>query len=200
MKKKNLVLDVGNVLMTYRWKDMLLDFGLSEENALRIGSYCFGSPLWNEMDRGLCLEKEVMEILMKRNPGDAEALHYFFTHAEEMVVPRPAVWEAVNQLKDQGMEVYLLSNYSERFFYKQLTQTTVLPIVDGMVVSFQVHYLKPEKEIYQILLDRYHLKRNESIFFDDRAENVEMSNLLGMDAIQVLSEEQLLQDLKTIEI
>ena len=116
------------------------------------------------------------------------------------MVPRPAVWEAVNQLKDQGMEVYLLSNYSERFFYKQLTQTTVLPIVDGMVVSFQVHYLKPEKEIYQILLDRYHLKRNESIFFDDRAENVEMSNLLGMDAIQVLSEEQLLQDLKTIEI
>ncbi len=191
--KKNLVLDIGNVLMSYRWKDMFMDFGLSEEDALRVGGLCFDDPLWNEMDRGRILEREVMEIMCSRYPGDAEAFRHFFTHAELMVVERPRVWEMVRNLKDAGFAVYLLSNYSENFFYKQIWATGLLPYVDGAVISYQVHCLKPEKEIYRILFDRYHLDRRESIFFDDRAENVEAARSLGMDSCLVTDEEGLLQ-------
>ena len=191
--KKNLVLDIGNVLMSYRWKDMFMDFGLSEEDALRVGGLCFDDPLWNEMDRGRILEREVMEIMSARHPKDAEAFRHFFTHGELMVVERPKVWEMVRNLKDAGFSVYLLSNYSENLFYKQILATGLLPLVDGAVISYQVHYLKPEREIYRILFDRYHLDRRECVFFDDRKENVEAARILGMDAYQVTDEEGLLQ-------
>ncbi len=196
--KKNLILDIGNVLMTYRWKDMLVDYGLSEEEALIVGGYCFDGNIWREMDKGMVLEKEVMEIMSYRHPEYADAYHYFFNHAELMVVGRPKVWDMVGKLKEAGMSLYLLSNYSENFFYKQITQTPILPMVDGAVISFQVHHLKPERAIYQILLDRYHLNRTESIFFDDRPENVEAAQNLGVDAVIVESEEGLLVELQKL--
>ena len=38
MKKyDNIIFDVGDVLLEYRWKQMLMDYGLSEEEAIRVG-------------------------------------------------------------------------------------------------------------------------------------------------------------------
>ncbi|MBQ3601533.1 MAG: HAD-IA family hydrolase, partial [Lachnospiraceae bacterium] len=64
-------------------------------------------------------------------------------------------------------------------------------VIDGKVVSYEVHKIKPDPGIYQCLLDRYHLKPEECLFFDDRRENVEAGRRMGISGIQVESEEQL---------
>ena len=49
---KNIIFDVGDVLLSYRWKYMLMDYGLSEEEAVRIGTEMFDDPegLWGLLD------------------------------------------------------------------------------------------------------------------------------------------------------
>ncbi len=192
---KNLILDVGNVLMTYDWVKMLTEYGLSEEDARVTGSRFFTSPLWAEMDRGVLLEKDVMNRFIESFPADEAVIRYFFAYAERMVVKRPKVWRMVRRLKKAGLEIYLLSNYSEGFFYKQISVSPILPMVDGAVVSFQVNFVKPEKEIYEILLKRYRLIPEECVFFDDREENIGTAERMGIRAIRALTEEGLLEDM-----
>ena len=47
---KNFIFDIGGVLLEYRWADMLMDHGLSRENAIAIGNTMFNDPLWSGMD------------------------------------------------------------------------------------------------------------------------------------------------------
>ena len=71
--------------------------------------------------------------------------------------------------------------------------------MDGMVISYEVHSLKPDHTIYRHILDKYDLKPKESIFFDDRAENIEAARELGMEAVQITSEDMLLEILSNLE-
>ena len=66
-----------------------------------------------------------------------------------------------------------------------------LDLLDGGIVSYQVHALKPDREIYEILLARYDLVADQCLFFDDRADNVEGARKVGIHAIQVTSRQML---------
>ena len=56
--------------------------------------------------------------------------------------------------------------------------------VDGMVVSAKEYKVKPDPDIYRILLERYDLKPEECVFIDDRAENIEAAKILNFNAIR----------------
>ena len=59
---KNIIFDVGDVLLSYRWKYMLMDYGLSEEEAVRIGTEMFDDPegLWGLLDLGTVPQQEII--------------------------------------------------------------------------------------------------------------------------------------------
>ena len=66
------------------------------------------------------------------------------------------------------------------------------------MISYQIHHVKPEPEIYQYLLDKYDLKAEDCLFFDDREDNVEAARKLGFSGIVVTGEEQLLEELQKL--
>ena len=68
----------------------------------------------------------------------------------------------------------------------------------GRVVSYEVHYTKPQKEIYEILLSKYNLKPEESLFFDDREENVQTAVSLGISGCVVKSREHINKELESL--
>ena len=110
-----------------------------------------------------------------------------------MPVKRERVWKKVAELKDKGYRLYVLSNYSEYLFNKHTRDVPVISLMDGMVISYEVHSIKPDHAIYRHILDKYDLKPEESIFFDDRKENVVAARELSMDAVQITSEDMLLE-------
>lgn len=199
MMIKNIVLDVGDVLLEYRWKDMLMDYGLDESTAIVVGREMFDDPLWRQFDLDLLPCEDIIKQYEKNYPEHKEAIRWFITHGEYMHVPRPDVWEKVHTLKTKGFGIYILSNYSEEFFEKHTKGASFIEDADGMVVSYQIHKAKPDREIYQYLFDKYNLDPSECIFFDDRAENVEASNKIGMKSIQITSKDQLLEELTKLE-
>lgn len=193
---KNLVFDVGEVLLEYRWKDMLMDYGMTEEKALFLGNTMFNDPLWEELDLADRSWEEIIVDYIRKYPDYEREITWFMTHGEYMHVQRTDVWEKVHELKEKGYRIYILSNYSEELFRKHTEGAGFIKDADGIVVSYQIHRKKPDAEIYQHLLNKYGLVPEESIFFDDRAENTEGARKAGMKAVTVTSKEQLLRELE----
>lgn len=197
-KVKNIIFDVGDVLLEYRWKEMLMDYGLEEEKAIELGNKIFEEPLWLELDLANRSVEDIIREYEKKFPEDAESIRWFITHGEYMHVKRPRVWKEVRRLKKQGYKIYLLSNYSEDLFKKHTFGADFLEDIHGKVVSYEVHMVKPNAEIYKYLCEKYQLKPEDCIFFDDRLENVEAAISLGMQSLQVTSEKALLEMLKEL--
>lgn len=189
---KNLIFDVGNVLIEYRWNQMLLDYGLSEEEAAIAGPLFFEHETWKELDLGNMPVEDVIVLYEKQLPEYAGLIRWFLTHLELMPIPRPDVWEKVHALKEKGYKIYLLSNYNEDFFRIHTEGASFLEDIDGKVVSYEIHKIKPYPEIYQYLLDKYELSAQECVFFDDRAENTQTAEKLGMKTYTITSKVYLL--------
>ncbi len=190
---KNLIFDVGDVLLSYDWKNMLMNHGLSEEAAKRVAHRMFYSPYWAMLDLATVPEQEILRCYRETFPDDAEDMIWFITHGELMHIQRTKVWERIHELKLKGYKIYILSNYSEGLFKKHTEGASFLDDLDGGIVSYQVHCIKPDYRIYELLLAKYSLKAEECIFFDDRLENIEAARELGFKGEVVESETQLLE-------
>ena len=199
-KPKNIIFDVGDVLLDYRWQQMLMDYGLGEAEAYRVGRELFDDPdgLWHEYDLGVKSQEEIIQEFEQKHPKDAEVIRWFISHGEYMHVARPAIWKLVHQLKEAGYHLYILSNYPELLFKKHTQYADFMDDMEGMVVSYMLHVGKPERIVYQTLCDRYGLNKEECLFFDDRAENVQGAIDFGMRAKRVLSAKGLAVDLEEL--
>ena len=193
---KNLVFDVGGVLIGFRWEDMMRDYGMSEDMLPGFGHEVFDDPLWKELDLGYLSFEEVLARYIRKYPHYAQEIRYLFCHGELMSVPRPDVWQEVKRLKEKGYRIYLLSNYSSVMFQKHTQGASFHKYLDGRIMSYEVHAVKPEPEIYRKLFSVFSLKPEECLFFDDRLDNVETSRSMGMEAIRIRSREHLLEELK----
>ena len=198
MKKKNLVFDVGGVLIGFRWYYMMTEYGLSHETTLDFGHKIFKDPLWEEFDLENLSFDQVAALYIEKYPEYEKEIHYLLENAELMVINRPEIWKMLRHLKQAGYRLYLLSNYSSVLFAKHLRDADFFDILDGKVVSYEIHAIKPAPRIYEELFERYGLDPAECLFFDDKPENTEASRQLGMDAIDVESEEQLMEELKKL--
>lgn len=195
---QTIIFDVGDVLLEYRWLEMLTDHGLSEKEASVIGETMFSDPLWDELDLGIRSRTEIIHNYERKYPQYKEEISWFLNHGEYMHVPRKDVWKKVHQLKEKGYHIYLLSNYSEDLFHKHTADAGFMKDIDGMVVSWQIHKTKPSPDIYLHLLETYGLSPSECIFFDDRPANTEAARKLGIQAVTVTSREMLLAELEKL--
>lgn len=199
-KIENIVFDIGYVLIDYRWEDMIREYvgTEDEERVQKIYEYMKDDPegVWTRYDKGLADSDEVVAAFSRKYPDEAESLAWLWGHPEKMHLPRPRVWEKVHQLKEKGYKIYLLSNYPKDLLDVHINDTPFVKDVDGMMVSYMIHASKPEPAIYQALFEKYALKPETCVFFDDRKDNIEAAIALGMEGIQVTSEEKFLEDME----
>lgn len=197
---KNIIFDIGSVLIGYRWQEMCRDEGWDEEKTYQIGKAFFLNPLWPDFDAGLVTAEELLADVAEKYPDLAEDARWFITSGKKMIVERPRVWALAEKLKEKGYRLYLLSNYSEELFTVHTAGLPFLEIVDGGVISYQIHEIKPNPPIYEYLLQKYQLKAEECLFFDDRPENTAAARKLGMQAVTVEdgSEELLIRELERL--
>lgn len=188
---KNIIFDIGDVLIEYRWYELCMDCGLSKEDAHRVGREIFHNPHWDILDLGTVDFEIIKDAYAKMYPEDEEAIRYFLEHGEDLHIIRDDVWDRAFLLKEQGYKIYLLSNYPEHLFKKHIENERIMDIVDGMAVSSRIHHMKPQREIYDYLINTYGLIPSECIFFDDKEANTEAARKLGMEAVTVTGREQL---------
>ena len=181
---RNMVFDIGNVLMDFRWKGYMRSlFGEDETLIQTINQGIWHNGCWAAMDKGEMdgaatlrsavafapqYEKEIKLTL----DSVAHAFHKF-----EYSIP----W--IQELKRMGLNVYYLSNYSAFSVAANPDVLDFIPYMDGGVFSFEVKAVKPEPEIYRCLCDKYGLKPEDCLFTDDVPANVNGAQACGFQGI-----------------
>lgn len=177
------VLDIGNVLAHFGWKEYIRGCGYPEEICTRIFNATVQSSLWKEWDRGTRKEEELIEACIGLEPELVAEIRDFFDHLLSMVEEYDYTYDFIQKLKTNGYRVYLLSNYGERHFKHSSKDFSFLPLVDGGIISYTIQHVKPEPEIYQALIDKYQINPGDAVFLDDVIENLEGAKAFGFHTI-----------------
>lgn len=196
--KKNIVFDVGNVLVTYEPKRCLENLGYDEETKEAVMQAVFKSPLWNENDRGVLSTAELEEGFVANAPKYEMQIRKAFQNVGRAIELMPHTMDWIKDLKARGYHLYIISNYGEFTYQQTEHKLKFLPYMDGTIFSYQHKMIKPDREIYELLLRKYNLKADECVFIDDCAENVVAAREAGFSAIQFFSFAQAKRELENI--
>ena len=182
---KNIVFDIGNVLVKIQPDQAMRELGIAEEKIPKMAQATYLNPIWGELDRGVIPEAEIIDEMVTVAPEYEEDIRLFFRDGKDKVVKAyPYAKDWIEELQESGYKVYLLSNYPENYFELHMrNQLDFVNIVDGKIISGMVKMVKPDADIYQCLFDTYKLNPEECVFLDDRPENIEGGEKLGMQGI-----------------
>ena len=147
---------------------------------------------WNtQMDGGKPIAVGVAELSAKF-PEWSREISMFFTDWIKMIGgPIPGMLEFVKEMKAAGHGVYGLSNWSAETFPLIKDEYPVFQLLDGMVVSGYEKLLKPQPEIYELLMKRYSLRAADCVFIDDNAANAAGAEAVGIRGIHFTGLEDL---------
>ena len=183
MMIKNIIFDVGKVLVEYDPDGMMKKLGFDEETLQTVNQAVFQNELWNESDRGVLSPEELLEAFIANNPAYEKEIRQVIDAVGDTISLMPYAVEWVKGLKERGYHLYILSNYAKYTYEKTSHKMEFLPYMDGVVFSYRCKLIKPEKEIYEYICKTYELKPEESVFLDDREDNVEAARNMGMHGI-----------------
>ncbi|MDO4549602.1 MAG: HAD family phosphatase [Clostridia bacterium] len=182
MKIENFVFDMGNVITEFRPRDYVAPFAPDEKTRDALVATIFASREWQLLDRGEITYPEAVALWQSREAGLSREIRSVADNwykYKTLIVP---VNQLAMALKDRGYGIYLLSNASDKFpLYKSLIPA--LRVLDGWVLSYECHILKPDPAIFRLLFDRYALSPESCFYIDDMEANVEAGRAFGMEGI-----------------
>ncbi len=177
---KNIIFDMGNVLLRYDPEVCLNRFVKREEDRALIRRELFEGPEWVQGDLGHITDEQRFDGVSRRVPQE---LHTELRQCAEQwhmcMEPVHGAKEFCAYAKEQGYRLYVLSNASSSF-YQYFPRFAPFEYFDGLVVSCDIHIVKPDIRIYQYLLETYGLAPEECFFIDDMAANVEGARKAGI--------------------
>jgi putative hydrolase of the HAD superfamily len=198
---KNVVLDFGNVLVRWSPGEVIERcFGLpsgSAENVSRAVAL-FRTPIWLALNRGEVSVAEAQHVYRTEHGlTDAES-HALFFHIMAHEVPIDGTENIAQRLKAAGFRLFGLTD-NVREIVAHLRQTySFCNILEGVVVSADVGILKPDRRIYEHLLQSFDLARDETVFVDDVPANVEGARQAGMEALVFTTAPDCERDLRSL--
>ena len=193
------IFDIGMVLVYFRWRELFADLGFEGEKFDKIANATVHNPCWNEFDRGLMSVEEVVDKYALSAPEYREDMARIYEHTEEFVTMYDYTIPWIRELKEKGYKVYVLSNWSEPVYEANKdTHLRFLKEMDGGIMSFREGMIKPDKDIYQLLCDRYHIQSKEAVFLDDNEANIIAARAFGLNAIHFHNYEQAKAELEQL--
>ena len=180
---KNIVFDVGNVLIDFCWKKTCDMLGFSAEIVDAFEKNMVLSDVWDQLDEGTILQEDAIQIFISRMPHYEKEIRLFWEHADSFVEEYDYAYQMIKELKDKGYNIFLLSNYPLEMYRLHWYTFRFFELVDGYIVSAVEKMRKPDEAIYHLLCDRYHLDATQCLFFDDRQVNVDAAIQAGMHGV-----------------
>jgi 2-haloacid dehalogenase len=192
------VFDLGNVLVQWDPRFLYRQL-LSSEAAVEefLAEVC--TPEWNEaQDRGRPFAEGITEAI-ERHPVHEPLIRAFFDRWDEMCPGLVAgTVEVLAELHAAAVPLYALSNWSLETFARVRHRFDFLDWFEGMVISAAEGIVKPEPAIYELLLDRFGLTAERTVFIDDAARNIDAARGCGLVPVLFTDADTLRQDLRRL--
>src|SRR5262249_45913627 len=186
-----IIFDFGGVLLDWNPRHLyrkLFDDSQAMEDFLSD----IGFTEWNlQFDKGYPIAVGVAEHSEKFPQHRGRISAYNERWPECIAGPIQQTVDLLPVLKEAGYALYGLSNWSAETFYRVRDQYPFLDLLDLIVLSGEEKVIKPDPQIFQVLLEKTGRKAEDCIFIDDSAANAEAAKQLGFTAIRFESPEQL---------
>lgn len=204
---KNIIFDIGNVLVQNPNFDLVKQFFKEETDAVLFNNYIFKSEFWKEMDLG-----KITNIEIANKIRDSKLVHVTnYDEADDFMrnwftktIANEETMQIGERLKELGYNIYVLSNMAQLTYEYLSSKYSFFKIIDGAVVSAYEGVKKPNEKIFEILLDRYSLESEECLLIDDDDTNktFEVANSIGIKGrrVQANSSEDVKKSLAENEI
>ena len=188
---KNVIFDIGNVILNFDLDYILPKFTKNSDEQDFIVDNIINSPEWlgySLIDTGYITKENAIAIVQDRtNHKNDNLIESFWNNYNNYSLVDNRVIELIKNLKLQGYRIYLLSNINEHTFIN-VEKSGLFDIVDGYVLSYKEHQVKPYVAIYETLLNRYELMASECLFIDDNEKNIKTAQELDFITRKVLSD------------
>ncbi len=185
-----IIFDIGNVLTGFEWKAFFQKFGYSEEILDRISKATVESGTWAEYDRGALSDEEIMNAFIANDPGIERELRESLENIQGMLIRYDYAIPWIKELKGKGYRVLVLSNFASRADSDCKDALDFLEYVDGGILSYKEKFIKPQPEIYELLIERYQLNPTECVFLDDTLANLTAAEEFGIHTVYFQNKKQ----------
>jgi 2-haloacid dehalogenase len=189
-----IIFDFGGVLVDWNPR-YLYRQEFEDEATMEYFLSHIGWEEWNlQQDKGRSLS-EGTKLLQHQFPEYHSKIQLFYEQWEQMLkgdIPENVA--LLEQLKGK-YRLYGLTNWSAETFPKALQRFSFFTIFDGIVVSGQEKLIKPDEQIFKLLMDRYQINPETSLFIDDNIHNIDAAITLGFSTIHVQEKTDLKNEL-----
>ncbi|WES68350.1 glucose-1-phosphatase [Superficieibacter sp. HKU1] len=185
------IFDLGNVIVDIDFNRVLgawSDFSRVPLATLK-QTFAMGDT-FHQHERGEITDEAFAEALCREM--DLPLSYEQFSHGWQavFVALRPEVIEIMHKLREQGHRVVVLSNTNRlhtTFWPEEYPE--IRSAADRIYLSQDLGMRKPEARIYQQVLQAEGFSAEDTVFFDDNADNIEGAKLLGITSILVTGKE-----------
>ena len=182
--------DLGGVFFdwdpNYFFKNI---FDTEEEREYFLTEIC--SDEWNvKQDAGRTIQEAEEELIPKFPNYTEEIKMYYKNHRNMIKGTFKESIEVLSYLKQNKFECYVLSNWSAETFHgpeqNMVSDYPFLKIFDGLLISGEDKLIKPDNAIYQLAINRFNLTPKETVFIDDKLENIKAAQNLNFKTIHLV--------------
>lgn len=198
---KNIIFDLGGVVVDFNPRDFLLDYFMNKTAEDEVYDLTFGSKEWEELDAGRISRAAANRIMLENaaRTGRTFEVQTVINEWEKILRTNKDTVKIMMQLKLAGFNLYYCSNIAADTF-EQIRQREFFLLFDGGIASCDVYVNKPDPQIYTMLMQKYHLVYEETIFVDDNRANAQAAYNLGITGIQYKNKKSFTRALTTCGI
>ena len=196
---KNIIFDFGGVVMDWNPRYFFKDY-FNDDERMEYFLKHIAEDEWNdEQDLGRSLQ-EGTEIQVTKFPEWEKEIRAYYDNWTTMLKSDiPENVEVLRKLEHSEYELFGLTNWSAETFPYALENYDFFNAFKGkIVVSGTEKLIKPDPKIWEVLLERYHLKPEESVFIDDNPKNIEVAKTLGFITVHITEETNLDEELRSL--
>lgn len=197
---KTVIFDIGNVMVDFCFDEFIKKNGDPKEIRERIRRATLESGFWGELDKGILSYEEVLQKFIEKDPGLEAQIRAIFGDTAGIVLKRDYAIPLVKRLRCNGYQVLALSNFPEKVYQENREPLAFLQEMNGYILSYQDHVIKPDARIYRLLQERYGFMPAECVFIDDLQENLDAAKAQGWNTILFTDYEQMLMKLAKLGV
>ena len=189
---KNIIFDIGGIIFDDSVQNIS---NILNEDASMLYKKVYGKSFID------CIlgNKEVSDYIETfKNDEDYEKIKYIL-NKDNLHISYPLMkenFEYISKLKDKGYNLYILSNITRESYEYIENIIDIDKVFNGGVYSYQEKLIKPDKKIYELIVSRYNLNKDETVFFDDKQKNVDAACEYGIKGVLFRNLEDIENSLK----